>query len=212
MNKRLKEGTYKGKKFNAICHFFGYQARGSLPSKFDCDYAYVLGHICYHILAAGLNGYMATVTNLKNPVIKWRCGAAPITAMMTVKRWSRGPGASLIGKPAVHPATVDLKGKAYELLRQNATKFLMDDLYRNPGPLQFDGPGADAKAVSLCVEDQDYMGRIKKLQEYLDKVRTIVKPGCSQDVLKAALSSMASVTDVLTVMSSPSFNGQGGPI
>ena len=36
-----KEGSYKGKKFNAICHFFGYQARGSLPSKFDCDYAYV---------------------------------------------------------------------------------------------------------------------------------------------------------------------------
>lgn len=36
-----KEGIYKGKKFNAICHFFGYQARGSLPSKFDCDYAYV---------------------------------------------------------------------------------------------------------------------------------------------------------------------------
>jgi len=39
-----KEGTYKGKKFNAICHFFGYQARGSLPSKFDCDYAYVSSH------------------------------------------------------------------------------------------------------------------------------------------------------------------------
>ncbi|EXB56254.1 Pyrophosphate--fructose 6-phosphate 1-phosphotransferase subunit alpha [Morus notabilis] len=208
MNKRQKEGTYKGKKFIAICHFFGYQARGSLPSKFDCDYAYVLGHICYHILAAGLNGYMATVTNLKNPVNKWRCGATPITVMMTVKRWSQNPGASSIGKPAIHPATVDLKGKAYELLRQNATQLLIDDLYRNPGPLQFDGPGADAKAVTLCVEDQDYMGRIKKLQEYLDKVRTIVKPGCSQDVLKAALSVMASVTDVLSTMSSPSFNSQ----
>ncbi|KAJ0025296.1 hypothetical protein Pint_09158 [Pistacia integerrima] len=204
MNKRLKEGTYKGKKFNAICHFFGYQARGSLPSKFDCDYAYVLGHIAYHILAAGLNGYMATVTNLKNPLNKWRCGAAPITSMMTVKRWSQHPGATSLGRPAIHPATVDLKGKAYELLRQNATKFLLDDLYRNPGPLQFEGPGADAKAVTLCVEDQDYMGRIKKLQVYLDKVRTIVKPGCSQDVLKAALSVMASVTEVLSVMSSPS--------
>ncbi|XVF35787.1 hypothetical protein REPUB_Repub19eG0001000 [Reevesia pubescens] len=204
MNKCLKAGTYKGKKFNAICHFFGYQARGSLPSKFDCDYAYVLGHICYHILAAGLNGYMATVTNLKNPVNKWRCGAAPITAMMAVKRWSQNPNASSIGKPAIHPATVDLKGKAYELLRQNATRFLLDDIYRNPGPLQFDGPGADAKAVILCVEDQDYMGRIKKLQEYLDKVRTIVKPGCSQEVLKAALSVMASVTEVLSVISSSS--------
>ncbi|XP_031129408.1 pyrophosphate--fructose 6-phosphate 1-phosphotransferase subunit alpha [Ipomoea triloba] len=201
MNKRTKEGKYKGKKFNAICHFFGYQARGSLPSKFDCDYAYVLGHVCYHILAAGLNGYLATLTNLKNPVNKWRCGAAPITAMMTVRRYGHGPAADSFGKPALHPATVDLRGKAYELLRQNATKFLLDDVYRNPGPLQFDGPGADAKALTLCVEDQDYMGRIKELQEYLDKVRTIVKPGCSQDVLKAALSAMASVTNILSVMS-----------
>jgi pyrophosphate--fructose-6-phosphate 1-phosphotransferase len=170
MNKRLKEGTYKGKKFNAICHFFGYQARGALPSKFDCDYAYVLGHVCYHIIAAGLNGYMATVTNLKSPVNKWRCGAAPISSMMTVKRWSRGPSATQIGKPAVHMASVDLKGKAFELLRQSSSSFLLEDIYRNPGPLQFEGPGADSKPISLCVEDQDYMGRIKKLQEYLEKV------------------------------------------
>ncbi|XP_058074977.1 uncharacterized protein LOC131223553 [Magnolia sinica] len=27
----------------------------------------VMGHICYHILATGLNGYMAIVTNPKNP-------------------------------------------------------------------------------------------------------------------------------------------------
>lgn len=56
------------------------------------------------------------------------------------------------------------------LLRQNAENFLMGDIYRNPGPLQFDGPGADSKPISLCVEDQDYMGRIKELQVYLDKV------------------------------------------
>ncbi|KAG0514179.1 hypothetical protein BDA96_10G168300 [Sorghum bicolor] len=208
MNKRLKEGTYNGKKFNAICHFFGYQARGALPSKFDCDYGYVLGHVCYHIIAAGLNGYMATVTNLKSPVNKWKCGAAPITSMMTVKRWSRGPATSQIGKPAVHMASVDLKGKAYELLRQNSSSFMMEDIYRNPGPLQFEGPGADTKPISLCVEDRDYMGRIKQLQEYLEKVKSIVKPGCSQDVLKAALSAMASVTEMLTILSSPSFSSQ----
>ncbi|GAB2252226.1 hypothetical protein Droror1_Dr00005073 [Drosera rotundifolia] len=128
------------------------------------------------------------------------------TAMMTVKRHSRGFGNLSIGKAAIHLATVDFKGKAYEYVIATA-RFLMDDNYRNPGPLQFDSPGADAKAVSLCVEDQYYMGRIKQLQEYLDKVRTIVKPGCSQDVLKAALSAMSSVTDILSVMSTPS-NGQ----
>ncbi|KAJ3693177.1 hypothetical protein LUZ60_008657 [Juncus effusus] len=207
MEKRTKEGTYKGKKFNAVCHFFGYQARGSLPSKFDCDYAYVLGHICCHILAAGLNGYMATVTNLKNNVNKWKCGAAPFTSMLSVKRYTQGPGGIPVGKPAIHPASVDLKGKSYELWREKTVSFLMDDLYRNPGPLQFDGPGSDAKSICLSVEDQDYMGRIKKLQQYLDKVKDMVKPGCSQDILKAALSSMASVTEVLSVMSASSFNG-----
>lgn len=33
------------------------------------------------------------------------------------------------------------------------------------------------------------------------QVRTIVKPGCSKDVLKAALSAMSSVADILSVMS-----------
>lgn len=52
----------------------------------------------------------------------------------------------------------------------------MEDVYRNPGPLQFDGPGADSKVVTLCVEDQDYMGRIKELKEYLDKVLSVPSP------------------------------------
>lgn len=69
-----------------------------------------------------------------------------------------------------------VRGFCCRLLSQNAPKFLIDDLYRNPGPLQFDGPGADAKALTLCVEDQDYMGRIKKLQEYLDKVPKFLLP------------------------------------
>ncbi|KAK7246021.1 hypothetical protein RIF29_40878 [Crotalaria pallida] len=51
--------------------------------------------------------------------------------------------------------------------------------------------------------DQDYMGRIKKLQE---QVRTIVKPGCPQEVLNAALSVMGSVTEVLTAMTASSTN------
>lgn len=37
-----------------------------------------------------------------------------LQAMMTVKRYGSGPGGALSGKPAVHPATVDLKGKSYE--------------------------------------------------------------------------------------------------
>lgn len=78
---------------------------------------------------------------------------------------SSGNSSSMVGLIFILPY-----GPACRLLRQNATRFLLDDLYRNPGPIQFDGPGGDAKAVTLCVEDRDYMGRIKELQVYLDKV------------------------------------------
>jgi pyrophosphate--fructose-6-phosphate 1-phosphotransferase len=54
-----------------------------IKSLFHCS-GKVLGHVCYHILAAGLNGYMATVTNLKSPVNEWKCGAAPITVSISV--------------------------------------------------------------------------------------------------------------------------------
>ncbi|KAH7283641.1 hypothetical protein KP509_34G017500 [Ceratopteris richardii] len=207
MNRRTKAGTYTGKKFNAICHFFGYQARGSLPSNFDCDYAYALGQICYHLVAAGLNGYMATVTNLKQDVTEWRCGAAPLTAMMTVKRWLRGPGVSMIGKPTINFTKVDLNGKPYQALRQNAGTWLLDDLYRNPGPIQYSGQGANLKTVTLSIQDQDYIGRIQELWAYLEKVKKMVQPGCPEEVLKAALSSMSSVIEVLSVMSAPAFRG-----
>ncbi|GJR39306.1 cysteine protease XCP1-like protein [Tanacetum coccineum] len=98
----------------------------------------------------------------------------------------------------------DIPPTGVKLLRENARQLFLDDVYRNPGPLQFDGLGADSRVLSLCVEDLDYMGRIKKLNEYLEKVRAMVKPGCSQDVVKAGLSAMSSVTDILSVMSSPS--------
>ncbi|ONM54078.1 Pyrophosphate--fructose 6-phosphate 1-phosphotransferase subunit alpha 2 [Zea mays] len=195
MNKRTKEGKCKGRKFSSVCHFFGSQARGSLPSNFDCNYAY--------IMAAGLNGYMATVTNLKDSTNKWRCAAVPLTAMMSVRRHLRGPGAVPIGRPVIHPSPIDLKAESYAVLREKASSFLLDDFYRTPGGIQFEGPGAGTKPITVTIEEQDYLGDIEILQDYLDKVRTILKPGCSREILKASISSIASVNDVLKFMSAP---------
>ncbi|KAL8135850.1 hypothetical protein AgCh_010453 [Apium graveolens] len=46
-----------------------------------------------------------------------------------------------------------------QVVKSKCDEVATEDIYRNPGPLQFDGPGAHAKAVTLCVEDQDYLGR-----------------------------------------------------
>ncbi|KAI5430402.1 hypothetical protein KIW84_034835 [Lathyrus oleraceus] len=107
----------------------------NLPSKFDNDYAYVLGHIYYHILAAGLNGYMATVTNLKNPLNKWKCGSAPISSMMTVKRWSPNPGATKLVGARHFTASAITRGI-----------FNMTQEYASP----FDGDGRGTHTASVA--------------------------------------------------------------
>ncbi|GER54009.1 pyrophosphate--fructose 6-phosphate1-phosphotransferase subunit alpha [Striga asiatica] len=122
---------------------------------------------------SGLNGYMATVTNLKDSTNKWRCTAVPLAAMMSVRRHLRGPGAVPIRRPVIHPSPIDLKAESYAVLREKASSFLLDDFYRTPGGIQFEGPGAGAKPITLTIEEQDYLGDIEILQAYLEKVRTI---------------------------------------
>ncbi|GJV29505.1 acyl-CoA N-acyltransferase [Tanacetum coccineum] len=50
----------------------------------------VLGHLCYHMMSAGLCGYMATVTNLKDSLEHWLCGSAPITVTLEAEITIKG--------------------------------------------------------------------------------------------------------------------------
>ncbi|CAL5331180.1 unnamed protein product [Camellia sinensis] len=61
---------------------------------------------------------------------------------------------------------------------------------QNSGFFQLE-PGPNKKAVSLPLRDEDYTEDIKDVQAYLDKVKKIVRPGCSKEVLNVAVSSMS---------------------
>ncbi|URE15842.1 pyrophosphate--fructose 6-phosphate 1-phosphotransferase [Musa troglodytarum] len=69
-------------------------------------------------------------------------------------------------------------------------------------------PESDDSAQLSQIETEKLLAQLVETEMNKRLVRSIVKPGCPQEVLKAALSSMASVTDVLSVMSSSSLNGQ----
>lgn len=153
--KRKKAGTYTAKKLDSVCHFLCYQSRGSLPSNFDCNYAFTLGQLAFYLVINSLNGYMATVTNLIQPVSKWRCGAVPFTAMMTLDTQPKDCNAVKFGELAIHSEKVNLKGKPIRLLLQNAQKWLMDDLYVSSGPIQYQGPGSDSRLITVSSKAED---------------------------------------------------------
>ncbi|KAH8506837.1 hypothetical protein Peur_044000 [Populus x canadensis] len=79
-----------------------------------------------------------------------------------------------------------------------------DNVHGKAGAVQLDRAGSDKKACGhgTLTEDQEYIKEIKELHAYLDMVKTVVRPGCSPEVLKIALNSMSTLFNTLTFVSS----------
>ena len=60
LRKQRGKGIYKGT-FKNQNHYYGYDGRGTFPTKFDCDYGYNLGVTAFGLLANGCTGYMAAI-------------------------------------------------------------------------------------------------------------------------------------------------------
>lgn len=71
---------------------------------------------------------------------------------------------------------------------------------RNPGPIQYEGPGADDVALSLAADTHDYVQRIDRLRAALEAIRDVCRPGVSDGVLDAALTGATSLAHIIAVM------------
>jgi diphosphate-dependent phosphofructokinase len=191
LNYRKKKGTYRGT-FSVVSSFIGYQARGAAPSNFDIKYAYNLGHVAAILAANGLSGYMATISNLKAGAEQWKPGGVPISALMTTRAGT--------GKPSVPHAKIDLQSVSYRKFAENKHLWSVQDLYENPGPLQFHGPTADEITHTLQLESFDYLTRIQSLYRALQDITVQCRPGCSSTVLQIATTNLTALTDILQLV------------
>ncbi|XP_059651734.1 pyrophosphate--fructose 6-phosphate 1-phosphotransferase subunit alpha-like isoform X2 [Cornus florida] len=112
-------------------------------------------------------------------------------------------------QPLIHVTTTPSRVSAHlidghstlSMLNQD-DELLTDAIYHNTESSPFKEPDTLRKAISSCSQGDDYIEKIKDLQVYLDLVEKIVKPGCSQEMLEVALSSMSLLVRKLSVMSS----------
>ncbi|MDD2484942.1 MAG: diphosphate--fructose-6-phosphate 1-phosphotransferase [bacterium] len=143
-------GEFKGK-FAALNHFFGYEGRCVAPSNFDADYTYTLGYTAALLLRAGLTGYTVSATNLAKPVEEWVVGGVPVASMLTMEL-RKGKM-----KPVIKKALVDVNGNAFKAFAQIRDKWLLEDAYVFPGPIQYFGPCqiCDATTKTLQLECGD---------------------------------------------------------
>merc|ERR1719464_2075708 len=199
LKQRKAQGEYSGS-FSPVCQFLGYQARCSMPSDFDSDYAYSLGGTAALLGCRGYSGYMAVVSDLSKPVQQWQLGGVPLTAMLRVQ--AVGPHEAQWPKPTLFAQRVDLEGAAFKLWRQMHRACAKDELYENPGPIQFSGPSAGAVCTTVASRFS-YVNELGSLRGLIEEVQTRCRPGCDPRLVRVAAQSLATLNAILNELSEP---------
>jgi len=139
--------------FKTQTHFYGYDGRGSDPTRFDCIYTYNLGLTAFSLIANGATGQMAAVKNLELDFSKWEPIGIPIAPLMHLEE-RKGKLALVLEK-----SLVNVDSPAFRVVKELREKWLAaapgDDNYRRPGPIRFTGKSAEDRPITLVLNSLD---------------------------------------------------------
>lgn len=155
LNKRKKSGLYTGS-FSAQPYFCGYEGRSGLPSNFDAQYCYALGHVAALLINAKATGYMACLQNLAAPVSDWVVAGIPISTMMVMEK-RKGKLKAVIQK-----ALVNLKGRAFERFKESRAAWALEDDYQYPGAIQYFGPEELTDQITITLQEDSKLKQDKQ--------------------------------------------------
>lgn len=133
VSERIKE-LDESVPFKTHSHFFGYEGRCGMPTKFDMAFTLNLGMTAGSLILDGKTGYMASVSDVDQggkPL------AIPLTGLLTIEK-REGNDEIVIEK-----ALVETDSEAFEYYTKRRDKWAAEDRFSSPGPRQFWGPVAN---------------------------------------------------------------------
>lgn len=145
---RKAAGVYRGS-FSAQPYFCGYEGRSCLPSNFDAQYCYALGYMAALLVDQKATGMICCIQNLTQPANQWRAGARNLVSMLSLEN-RKGQL-----KPVITKALVDLNGSLFTSFVMQRKEWMIEDHYRNPGPIQFFGPKEITDSISYSLRSYE---------------------------------------------------------
>lgn len=133
LKSRKAKGEYSGS-FAPVTHYFGYQGRSGHPSKFDCSLGSTSGFAAGVLVSSGLTGVAVSVRQITQAPDQWRVGAVPILALLRSHPRTGFKRTDLV----VRSEDVNLDGTPFQKMKSQLRAWKKEDLYKNPGPIQFD--------------------------------------------------------------------------
>eukprot|EP00922_Rhytidocystis_sp_ex-Travisia-forbesii_P059945 GHVS01088861.1.p1 GENE.GHVS01088861.1~~GHVS01088861.1.p1 ORF type:complete len:1296 (+),score=269.55 GHVS01088861.1:54-3890(+) len=181
LGERAKSGVYTAA-FSPVCFYFGYQARSSLPSLFDCSLGLSHGYLSGICVESGLTGYATSMRGLCGAHTSWMPVAIPLVAMLRMPP----PDEMYASKvPMVLSEQVKLDGKAMKQLQNASRMWEQEDRFCNPGPLQFYGDAMYYYTRYLFEQQHDYIKMLEEVDEDIKYLKNICTFGVDELTLKA---------------------------
>jgi len=135
--------------FKTQFHFYGYDGRGSDPTKFDCTYTYNLGLTAFSLIANGASGQMAAIRNLEQTFEHWEPIGIPIAPLMHLEE-RKGKLALVLER-----SLVELNSPAFKVVQAYREKWLAadpgPDHYRKPGAIHYAGSSEEDRPITLVL-------------------------------------------------------------
>jgi len=136
-------------KFKTQVHFYGYDGRGSDPTRFDCTYAYNLGLTVFSLIANGATGQMAAIKNLEKGFSSWEPIGIPIVPLMHLEE-RKGKLALVLEK-----SVVNVHSPAFRVVKAFREQWLgavpEKDEYRRPSPIRFAAKSEQERPITLVL-------------------------------------------------------------
>jgi len=123
-------------------HFFGYEGRCGVPTRFDAAFCYNLGLTAGSLVLDGRTGYMASVTDLDKGGVPV---AIPLPGMLHEEERD--------GKTEVviQKALVTQSSPAFRFFAARREQWMRDDRISSPGPRQLWGTSADQLPFTVAL-------------------------------------------------------------
>jgi hypothetical protein len=100
----------------------------------------------------------------------------------------------------IKSSDVDLNGEAFKELKKIRGGWIMNDVYSNPGPTQFEGDLKYHLFKLLRIRDVEYMENLKNVEVLSEQVKSLCRFGTHADILKVVTSSLNNLEQVITTM------------
>eukprot|EP00920_Eleutheroschizon_duboscqi_P001913 GHVT01004990.1.p1 GENE.GHVT01004990.1~~GHVT01004990.1.p1 ORF type:complete len:1120 (-),score=212.44 GHVT01004990.1:658-4017(-) len=191
--KRRSLGQFPSGSFSPVCFYFGYQARSSLPSMFDCSLGLSLGLLAGMCIEANLTGYVPSMRGLCGPSHQWRPRPIPVSALLKLHGHSDVYAAKV---PMVPSAMARLDGRAVQKVERASEMWRMEDRFCNPGPLQFYGPPMHFYTRYLFEQHHQYLEMLEELDSHISFLRKINSFGIDELLLKSTCAALQMVRKI----------------